>query len=62
MSKGENGGERLLRPPEAAERLAISTRHLRRLAIRGAIERVRLGAAVRYREADIAELQRVGTR
>jgi excisionase family DNA binding protein len=46
----------LLDFPEAAAMLAISTRHLRRLADSGRGPRpVRLGKAVRFRLADIEE-------
>lgn len=43
----------LLTPEEAAGRLKISTRTLRRLARRGEIAVVRIGRAIRFRGQDI---------
>lgn len=45
----------LLRPPEAAERLAISPRKLWELTRRGDIPVVKIGRAVRYDPRDLAD-------
>ena len=52
--------DRLLKPGEAAERLALSTRSLDNLAAAGLLPKVHLMGAVRYRESDVARLIREG--
>ncbi len=47
---------RLLKVHEAAERLAISQKHLRRLIAQGRLRAVRLGRAVRVPEAELERL------
>jgi excisionase family DNA binding protein len=50
----------LLKGTQAAERLAVCENTLRKLAAGGAIPRVRVGRAVRYRESDVARIIRTG--
>jgi excisionase family DNA binding protein len=52
--------QQLLRPLEAAERLAISPRTLWELTKRGAIESVRLGRSVRYSPTALAAFTEKG--
>ncbi len=50
----------LLTGAQAAERLAVHPNTLRKFADGGAIRRVRLGRAVRYRASDVARIVRTG--
>ena len=53
---------RLLSVAEAAERASNSTSWWRKFVARGGIEVVRLGRAVRLREADVDRVLREGVR
>lgn len=48
--------KRLLKPDEAADRLAISTRTLYRLVAAGVLTPIRLGRSVRFDPADLDAL------
>ena len=52
--------DRLLKPGDAAERLALSSRSLDNLHAAGLLPKVHLMGAVRYRESDVARLIREG--
>lgn len=54
--------DRLLRAPEVAALLAISTRGVWRLRKSGRLPCVKVGGAVRFRPADVRALQQEGTR
>jgi excisionase family DNA binding protein len=46
---------------ETAARLAVSDRTVRKLAASGQLERVKIGAATRYRESDVEKIIAHGT-
>jgi len=50
----------LLTGAQAAERLSVHPNTVRKLADGGAIGKVRIGRAVRYRASDIARIIKVG--
>lgn len=54
-------GGSLITKKEAANRLAISIRTLDRLADRGLVEKIYIGASVRIREREVAAIVECGT-
>ena len=48
--------DRLLTSAETAQRLGISRRSVERLAERGSLARVKVGAATRFRASDVAAI------
>lgn len=55
MSESRRSGGRLLTIEEAAERLGVTPRMIRRLTTTRRLPFVKVGRLVRFREADLAE-------